>query len=96
MYNSPEEILNDKRLRTKEKLKLLKSWELDQRALLEAGNENMLPVNGAEADPNRLLQDIQKAEHELEKRIEEKHGKSSLAQGQISGRQTTGSEISEE
>ena len=67
IYDTPEEVVQDKHLNKKEKKIILESWERDQIALLNAENENMPeePIHGRHGNPAALIQDIVEAKKHL-------------------------------
>lgn len=64
IYTSPQDVVKDNDITTDQKLKILKSWELDQIRLLDSESENM----GKDIDSAKSaerLQAIQKAKKAL-------------------------------
>ena len=68
-YKTPEELLKDVRLSARQKAKILNNWELEQKQILQASNENMYqddPDGKGDSDAAKLLQAI----HEIKMRLE--------------------------
>lgn len=65
VYNSPAELLRDRRLTEKDKLKALESWEADLRAQLRADDENMTAAAPQKSAPEETIKKVQKAERLL-------------------------------
>ncbi len=63
-YEMPQDVLKDERLTRQQKLRILESWALDERALNRAENENM---RQRAPEHDNLLQEIVSARRELEK-----------------------------
>lgn len=63
-YKTPKDIVADTRFNTAQKLKILKSWEMDQKRLLVSEGENMRePVETEGAA--QMLQNIQSAKRQV-------------------------------
>jgi hypothetical protein len=61
VFKTPSEVL-EADLSTEEKIKILESWELDARRLIESAGENMIDEKGRERDQ---LPEIQRALRKL-------------------------------
>lgn len=64
IYASPQDVVTDDEITTDQKLKILKSWELDQIRLLDSETENMGKDSQGAKSAERL-QSIQKAKKAL-------------------------------
>jgi hypothetical protein len=67
-YGSPDEVLRQSNLTKEQKLKILKDWEDEQKALLRADDENM-PAQAettVQKMPETIIKSIQKAERQIE------------------------------
>lgn len=65
VYDAPKDVVHDERLSKQQKMKVLESWETDQKQLLVADEENM-PLQKPEAsNPAEKLQLIVKAKDAL-------------------------------
>lgn len=61
-YKAPEDLLHDNSLSNDEKVRMLKQWRDDKKALIRASEEGM-PGN----DRSDILRQIKKALHSLQK-----------------------------
>ena len=62
VFKTPTEVLDAEELTTEEKIKILESWELDARRLINSAGENMYDEKGRERDQ---LPEIQRALRKL-------------------------------
>lgn len=67
IYDTPQDVMSDRRLSPEEKKKILESWALDMEGLLRAEEENMTKLkNKPRYDAQERLRDIQKQQRLLE------------------------------
>lgn len=69
-FDKPREVILDSFLTNKEKEKVLDNWELEERALLEADEENMPKQRGKDDKADVYLQEISKTKILLKKKRE--------------------------
>jgi hypothetical protein len=65
LYVSPENVLSDQRLNDAEKFKILDSWALDQKRLMESEEENMTQISGERISAAAMFQKIKDVMREL-------------------------------
>ena len=65
VFGTPRNVLGDARLNDAQKRKILESWALDQRRLMESEDENMPQVRNGRPSAAALYQDILKACRQL-------------------------------
>lgn len=65
VYRKPSDVLKDKRLKDKDKIKVLDSWEQDEEAMSRAEDENMASGDNEPAH-DEMLRRIHTARHKLD------------------------------
>jgi hypothetical protein len=71
-YTRPEDIFNDPRVNHQQKMKTLRNWDLNQKALLRAATEDMQPANDENVITFRQFSVVQEANRDIQCWMEEK------------------------